>query len=206
MPPRQPQQHPLTRLIAAISLMTCLTLTMALPPKAEAQSTTANAPQVQVKGASFARTIEGDRRYDMLGHGLFTYMVWDAYAGAYYQAAGFPRPAPLSDVPRQLVLHYFHAIDAEDFAEATTRTVREQVNEVNFDSVRSELSRLTDSYRDVQPGDRYALRWSGEQLTLSLNGTPLFQSPNLELAIAMFAIWLGSDPLDDGFRDALLGR
>ena len=84
--------------------------------------------------------------------------------------------------------------------------VREQVKEVSFASVRSELSRLTDSYRDVQPGDRYALRWSGEQLTLSLNGTPLFQSPNLELAIAMFAIWLGSDPLDDGFRDALLGR
>lgn len=203
MPSRQPRQHPLVRLLAAVSLITCLTLTMAAPPEANAQTST---QQVSVKSASFATQIDDGRRYEMIGHGLFTYLVWDAYAGAYYQAAGYPRPAPESDVPRRLVLHYFHAIEADDFASTTLETVRAQVGAVDFPSIRRPLTALVDSYRSVAPGDRYSLTWDGESLILALNGAPLYRSNDKALASAMFAIWLGEDPLDRDFRDALLGR
>ncbi|MGM0983058.1 MAG: chalcone isomerase family protein [Pseudomonadota bacterium] len=170
-------------------------------------ATTVTADTVEVEGASFPATVETDeRRYERIGHGLFRYMIWDAYAGAYYQAQGFPRPAPLSKVPRRLELEYFHAIEAEEFAEATRKSVREALDEATYAELRSPLETFNDRYRDVEPGDRYALTWDGDRLTLALNGETLYEGNDPDLASALFGIWLGEEPLGEAFRDDLLGR
>ncbi|SEL63251.1 chalcone isomerase family protein [Halomonas daqiaonensis] len=172
-----------------------------------AVATTATAETVEIEGASFPATIEtDDRRYERIGHGLFRYMMWDAYAGAYYQAQGFPRPAPLSDVPRRLELEYFHDIEAEEFAEATRKSVREALDDDSYAELASPLKAFNERYRDVAPGDRYALTWNGDHLTLALNGETLFEGDDPALASALFGIWLGEDPLGEEFRDDLLGR
>jgi len=167
----------------------------------------AAAETVEVEGARFPATVEtGDQRYARIGHGLFRYLIWDAYAGAYYQAQGFPRPAPQSDVPRRLELEYFHGIEAEEFAEATRKSVREALDDDRFAALQAPLEAFNERYRDVEPGDRYALSWDGEQLTLALNDEVLYEGDNLDLANALFGIWLGEEPLGEDFRDALLGR
>ncbi|MDI5890057.1 chalcone isomerase family protein [Halomonas rhizosphaerae] len=170
-------------------------------------ATTATAETVEIKGARFPAALETeDRRYERIGHGLFRYMIWDAYAGAYYQAQGFPRPAPQSDVPRRLELEYFHAIEAEEFAEATRKSVREALDDATYAELASPLEAFNERYRDVAPGDRYALGWDGDRLTLALNGETLFEGNDPALANALFGIWLGEDPLGEAFRDDLLGR
>lgn len=163
---------------------------------------------VEIKGETFASHQEADgRSFRLLGHGLFRYLIWDAYAGAYYQAEGYPRPAPqATHVPRRLELAYFHAIAADDFAEVTSDTLRDQLSSADFRALSPALSAFNAHYRDVTPGDRYALTWSGETLTLSLNGETLYSRPEPALADALFGIWLGEAPLGEGFRDALLGR
>lgn len=162
---------------------------------------------VEVKDARFPRVIEEEgTRYRLIGHGLFRYMIWDAYAGAYYQAENAPMPAPQSDVPRRLVLHYFHAIEAEEFAEATRKTVRDTLDAEDYSAIVSGLQAFNARYRDVDPGDRYALTWDGSRLTLALNGERLYQGDDPALASALFGIWLGKEPLGENFRDALLGR
>ncbi|MGM0536649.1 MAG: chalcone isomerase family protein [Pseudomonadota bacterium] len=172
-----------------------------------ALATTATAETVEIEGARFPATLETDeRRYERIGHGLFRYMIWDAYAGAYYQAQGFPRPAPQSEVPRRLELEYFHAIEAEEFAEATRKSVREALDDSRYDALSSSLEAFNERYRDVVPGDRYALGWDGDRLTLALNGETLFEGDDLTLANALFGIWLGEEPLGEAFRDDLLGR
>ncbi|TDO06725.1 chalcone isomerase family protein [Halomonas ventosae] len=174
-------------------------LTIAAPAMAEA---------VEVKGARFAANLEIDgRRYERIGYGLFRYLMWDAYAGAYYQARGFPRPAPQSDVPRRLVLEYFHAIEAEEFAKATRKSLRKAFDDnAAYTKLSEPLATFNERYRDVIPGDRYALGWDDDRLTLALNGETLFEGDDLALANALFGIWLGEDPLDEDFRDDLLGR
>lgn len=172
-----------------------------------AVASAAEAETVEVEGARFPAVLEvSDRRYERIGYGLFRYMIWDAYAGAYYQAQGFPRPAPQSEVPRRLELEYFHAIEAEEFAEATRKSVRQSLDDTTYDELASSLETFNARYRDVEPGDRYALGWDGERLILALNGETLYQGDNPTLASALFGIWLGEAPLSKDFRDDLLGR
>ncbi|MGO2414674.1 MULTISPECIES: chalcone isomerase family protein [Cobetia] len=173
-------------------------------------------PQVlaaEIKDVSFADQIDapGGQSMMLIGTGLFTYMVWDAYVGAYYQDARRPRPAPLNDISRRLVLEYFHAIDAEDFVKATTKGVRKNLSASDFAAVESALKEFNAAYRSVVPGDRYALQWQPAgggrgALTLTLNDSVIFSSDSLALANGLFAIWLGDTPAQDDFRAQLLGQ
>jgi len=165
------------------------------------------ADSVTERGERFERVVEIDgQRYALMGSGVFRYMIWTAYAGAYYQLEGETEPQPLSDVPRRLELAYFHDIEAADFAEATEKTLKESLTLYEFNQIEQDLERLNQRYRDVTPGDRYLLSWDGEWLRLALNGDVVFEDDSAEFASAMFGIWLGEHPLSDAFRDALLGQ
>ncbi|WP_458526643.1 chalcone isomerase family protein [Onishia taeanensis] len=178
----------------------CL-LALIIAPVALAQK------QVEVEGATFPTRFEQQgQTYRLIGSGLFRYLVWDAYAGAYYQASDRPEPSPQSDVPRRLELEYFHAIDAEDFAQVTNDTLRDTLGNDAYQEIRRRVEAFSRQYRAVAPGDRYALSWDGQTLRLALNGETLFEDNDLPLAKALFGIWLGEAPLGDDFRDALLGR
>ncbi len=167
----------------------------------------AMASSVSEKGESFERIVEEQgQRYALIGSGLFRYMIWTAYAGAYYQLEGETQPQPLGDIPRRLELAYFHAIEASDFSEATEETLKDPLTLYEFNQIEEPLERLNQRYQDVVPGDRYLLSWDGERLRLALNGETLFEDDNDEFASAMFSIWLGERPLGEDFRDALLGR
>lgn len=169
-------------------------------------SSSAAAESVTERGERFERVVEENgQRYTLLGSGVFRYMIWTAYAGAYYQLEGERDPQPLSDVPRRLELAYFHDIAAEDFADATEKTLSDSLTLYEFNQVKENLEQLKRQYRDVAPGDRYLLSWDGEQLRLALNGETLYEDSSAEFASAMFGIWLGERPLGDEFRDVLLG-
>lgn len=175
-------------------------LLLATSAMAQTQSVTEN-------GESFRRTVDAyGQRYELIGSGVFTYMIWTAYAGAYYQGEGETDPRPLDDIPRRLELAYFHAIDAEDFAEATRETLEKNLTLYEFNQVKDDVDVINDSYRSVSPGDRYILSWDGSQLRLALNDEVVYTGDSVETASAMFGIWLGERPLGDGFRDALLGQ
>lgn len=166
-----------------------------------------SADSVTERGERFERVVEeSGQRYALIGSGVFRYMIWTAYAGAYYQLEGESQPQPLSDIPRRLELAYFHAIEASDFAQATEQTLKDSLTLYEFNQIEEPLGRLNQRYRDVVPGDRYLLSWNGEQLRLALNGETLFEDNNQAFASAMFSIWLGERPLGEGFRDALLGK
>ncbi len=169
-------------------------------------STSAAADSVTERGERFDRVVEENgQRYTLLGSGVFRYMIWTAYAGAYYQLEGEREPQPLSNVPRRLELAYFHEIAAADFAEATEKTLKDSLTLFEFNQVKENMAHLNQQYRDVVPGDRYLLSWDGDQLRLALNGETLYEDGSAEFASAMFGIWLGERPLGEDFRDALLG-
>jgi hypothetical protein len=162
---------------------------------------------VVVDGVSFSKAVEiMDQRLHLHGAGLLKYMVFiKAYAGALYLPESVPSDHVLKPVAKQLVLEYFHPIKAEDFAKATRKKIADNVTADQVNGLQSRIDNLAALYRDVKPGDRYALTYiPDEGTTLSLNGEALGSIPGDDFARAVFAIWLGAKPIDQKFRDQLL--
>jgi hypothetical protein len=172
-----------------------------------AQSAT-GAATVQIEGVSFEKSVDiDDTRLQLQGTALLKYMVFiKAYVGALYTATPSTPEEILGPVPKQLVLEYFHAIKGADFADATRKKIEDNTAADQLAALQSRIDQLAVMYRDVQPGDRYALTYlPGVGTELALNGEPLGTIPGEDFARAVFSIWLGPNPIDGGFRDLLLG-
>jgi len=166
------------------------------------------AATVQVDGVRFDRTVDAhNQQLRIQGTGLLRVMVFvKAYAGAFYLADTTPANQALQPVAKQLVLEYFHPIKSEVFAKATRVKILDNVNAAEAERLGPSIDRLAALYQDVQPGDRYALTYvPGEGTRLALNDELLGSIPGDDFARAVFSIWLGANPIDEGFRDRLLG-
>ncbi len=142
------------------------------------------------------------------GTALLRYMfVIKAYVGAFYLKENVLSENALENVERRIVLHYFHGISAEDFAEATTEMIEKNIPPDRFSALQPKIRELNALYRDVSPGDEYTATYIPAVGTeLALNGRPLGVVPGAEYSAAFFSIWIGEDPIDNGFRDRLLGN
>ena len=168
----------------------------------------AGAATVQVDGVRFARTVDAhNQQLRIQGTGLLKVMLFvKAYAGAFYLPDYTPVDQALQPVAKKLVLEYFHPIKGEDFAKATRVKIMDNVDAAEAERLGPRIDRLAALYRDVQPGDRYALTYvPGEGTRLALNGEMLGIIPGDDFARAVFSIWLGANPIDKNFRDRLLG-
>jgi hypothetical protein len=168
----------------------------------------AASPAAVIEGVAFEEAYRlPDIELELRGYGLLRYMIFiKAYVGALYMPPGAEASQALGATPRRLELSYFHAITAEDFAEATRQKIADNVSTATQAAIAERLARFNGFYRDVQPGDRYALTYRpGWGTELSLNGQPLGRIEGEDFAAAVFAIWLGPNPIDATFRDTLLG-
>ncbi len=164
---------------------------------------------VEVAGFEFSdRHLTPETELPLRGQALLRYMIFiKAYAGALYMPAEVKHQRVLGPVPRRLELAYFHAISAEDFAEATRKKVADNVAPHEMTALQDRLARFNSLYRDVAPGDRYALTYlPGQGTELSLNNQPLGVIEGEDFAAAIFAIWLGPQPIDRDFKRGLLGE
>jgi hypothetical protein len=162
---------------------------------------------VVLEKASFPRTLEvPGARLLLEGAGLFRWKYFvKVYAAAHYvgeEARGRPADA---DVPRRLEIAYFVGISGKDFGRAADELLSEALPPDRLEPLRSRLEDLHRAYVDVKAGDRYALTYvPGRGTELALNGAPIALIPGADFARAYFGIWIGTRPIDDGLRDALL--
>jgi len=160
----------------------------------------------QIEGVDFPEAHEaaGVRlRLDCVG--LLRYrVVFRGYVAGLYLPDAVPASAALDDVAKRLELSYFWDIDGEDFGKAAEAILARNVDAETLASLRPRLERLHALYRDVQPGDRYALTYvPGKGTELALNGKPLGTIEGADFAAAYYSIWLGSQPIDEVLKDQL---
>lgn len=164
---------------------------------------------VEVEGVTFAPAVE-TRGQRLLLHnaGLLRYrLVIKAYVAALYLGEGVEPSAALGDVAKRLEAEYFWALDGEDFGPVTEEGMRRNVDAATLAALRPRLEQFAALFVDVRPGDRYALTYLPDVGTeVSLNGRPLGTVPGADFAAALFAIWLGPQPLDEPLKQALLAR
>jgi hypothetical protein len=164
---------------------------------------------VTVEGVGFKREVRvNDATLALRGCGLLRYMIFiKAYVAAFYLPESVRSEDALTDVPKHLEIEYFHPIVAQDFAKATRASISQNTSLMTYQGLRPKIDALNALYRDIAPGDRYALTYiPGQGTTLSWNGQPLGTVAGREFAAALFGIWLGSNPLDRNLKDLLLGE
>ena len=163
---------------------------------------------VDIDGVPFAKMhAHPDGDLTLRGGAVLRYMIFiKAYVGAFYLPDGADHQQALGAVPRRLELSYFHVISADDFAKATRKKIADNLSPESMAAMAERIDAFNALYRDVQPGDRYALTYiPGQGTELSLNGQVLGHIPGDDFAAAVFAIWIGPRPIDDDFKTALLG-
>jgi len=162
-----------------------------------------------IEGVHFDNSvIINQQNATLRGVALLRYMIFiKAYVSAFYLNENFSEKDALGNVERRLVIHYFHSISAEDFAEATSDMIEENVSPDRFNALQPQIRQLNDLYQDVKPGDEYTATYiPGIGTELALNGKALGDVPGSEYSAAFFSIWIGKNPVDEGFRNKLLGK
>jgi hypothetical protein len=166
-------------------------------------------PSVQVEGVSFpSRQSWRGVELELQGAALLRYrFVFKGYVAALYLGREVRAEQALADVPRRIEIEYFWAIPADAFARSTSEWIARNADAATLARLREPLAKLNALYADVEPGDRYALTYvPGVGTELALNGDPLGVVEGAEFSSALFAIWLGEDPLDANLRERLLAR
>ncbi|MBT8369489.1 MAG: hypothetical protein HKO79_03200 [Desulfobacterales bacterium] len=163
----------------------------------------------QIEGVSFKDSfVINGKTATLRGAALLRYMIFiKAYVCAFYLNENFSKKDALGNVERRLIIHYFHAISAEDFVQSTTRMIEKNVSPDRFKALQPEIRQLNNLYLDVNPGDEILATYiPGIGTELALNDKSLGVVPGEEYSAAFFSIWLGKNPIDKGFRKQLLGK
>ena len=163
----------------------------------------------EIEGVRFSDEVRAGSMVMRLNDvGLMRYRyVIKAYVAALYLGDAANPATVLADAPKRLEIHYFYAIKASGFANATTEGIAANVAAEKLPALRPRIERLNALYRDVKPGDRYALTYiPGTGTELALNGVLLGTVEGADFAAAVFAIWLGPKAIDESLKAQLLGR
>jgi len=195
------------RVLSAALAVFSLGISIPVPASGNARNSTGGVRVVE--GVPFAETYRDARvSLRLLNAALLRYkVIFRAYVAGLYLPEGADPDSVLGEVPKRLEIQYFWAIPADDIGKAGEEILSRNVDEATLSSLRSRLERIRAAYRDVKPGDRYALTYiPGSGTELSFNGTPLVLIEGDDFAAAYFSIWLGKRPLDQGLKDNLLRK
>lgn len=153
------------------------------------------------------KVVIGDNVLEIRGSGVLRYMFFiEAYAGALYTLPGLEPSAVLTDTPKRLEVEYFHALKGKDFGPATYEGLADNLDAAEIEQLRPKIDYHNSLYKDVKPGDRYALTYvPGIGTELALNGQPMGVIEGADFAAAIFSLWLGEKPYDQRFKQELLG-
>lgn len=173
-----------------------LALTLASPPLL------ANS-DLRLREAAFAPQVA---QLERKNQAVLTYLWVDVYAAALYTHSELsPREAVAGRHDKRLELYYFRNIARSDVIKAAWLTLERQLDSQRLAALRDELDALHATFKDIRPGDRYALDYDREQgLRLSRNGETIFTSQDSAVADAYLGIWLAPDGLSDKLRAQLL--
>ncbi|NUM37132.1 MAG: chalcone isomerase family protein [Candidatus Brocadiae bacterium] len=164
---------------------------------------------VKIDGVSFKKEYTlGKQKLLLRGYSTLNYMLFiKAYTGAFYLKSEIASDQALSETPRIIQLYYFHKISAADFRNATIEMIKKNTTAVEFQKIKDQVDTFNGLYKDVKPGDRYTASYlPGHGTTLYLNKEALGTIKGSEFSKAFFSIWIGEEPIDEKFRDRLLGK
>jgi hypothetical protein len=161
----------------------------------------------RLQEANFATTHEiSQNNLERKNQSVLTYLWADVYAAAFYAPAqASASQAVAKPLTQRLELYYFRNIDSQDVIKAAWVALERQHDAATLATLRPNIDALHATFRDIRPGDRYALNLNADGgLTLEVNGKVAYTNQDSALAKAYLGIWLSPNGLSDKLRTSLL--
>lgn len=162
----------------------------------------------EVAGVRFPDTIQVEgRELRLNGMGLRTWgFFFHVYvAGLYLEhPARDPGTVLATDEVKQIRLSMVRGLDHSDIASGIEEGF-EKNSKAALPALQPRLDRLSAMFPDVVAGDEIALTYvPGAGTTVTARGVAKGVIEGKDFADALFAVWLGPDPVQDGLKQALL--
>jgi hypothetical protein len=160
-----------------------------------------------VEGVTFQESVSIDnKQIPIRSATLLRWLkIFKVYVVALYLPENGAPDDVLADIPKRLEISYLVSIPGPDFGKGAEAILERNNSPEVIARLRGRIDQLNAVYRDVKPGDRYALTYvPGQGTELSYNGQPLITIEGADFAAAYFGIWLGKDPIDQEMRTRLI--
>ena len=179
--------------------------------------TLAAALLVAVSAAAFAAEVSGVKVPDtetvdgknlkLNGAGLRKKAIFKVYvAGLYVENPIHDATALLSSNQiKSMRLHMMRNLKGRQISDAIIEGF-ERNSKAQQDKLKSRLDQLTAMFPDVAEGDDVVMTWIPDKGTkVTIRGTDRGTIEGRDFADALFAVWLGPDPVQDDLKKALVG-
>jgi hypothetical protein len=162
----------------------------------------------ELNGVTVPDSVESDSSTLVLnGLGVREASVFkvDVYVGALYlESRSSDAEAILASTgPKHLALHFLREVEVDKIRDGWTEGFAK--NASNPDELQPRIDAFNALMTDMGEGGDITLRFQGDRVEVSINGTVQGVVQGEDFARAALAIWLGPNPPNEGLRKGLLG-
>lgn len=161
----------------------------------------------ELNAQSFAEQLEFEgTAFHLQGLGLKTQFFIKVFVAGFYTAEALCRPDLLAGCPKRIEVAYLYPIPGKKLAAETRKNMILNTTSEEFNSIRSRVELMESFYVDLKPGDRYAISYLPERGTyFTYNGKVMGLIEGSDFAKALFAVWIGENPISQLLKRNLLG-
>lgn len=139
------------------------------------------------------------------GVGLRKALVLKVYAAALYTSNTGGADAVIKDAGlKSMKMHMMIGLDGSKIADSIEKGF-EKNSASQMGALRERLDTLKTMFPRANKGDVVELAWDGSKTDITLNGTSIGTIAGADFAGALFAVWLGPDPVTEDLKSGLLG-
>jgi len=145
------------------------------------------------------------------GAGIRSKFFIKVYVGALYVGEKTSSPAAIIDstAPRRVSMRLLRDLDAESLHAALDEGLRNNVPEAELAALKVQAEQLAGIMKGIgkaREGDTVAIDFSGEGVSVALNGQARGKVAGAAFARALLKVWLGEKPADASLKKAMLGN
>ncbi|MCP3165647.1 chalcone isomerase family protein [Myxococcus qinghaiensis] len=168
------------------------------------------AKEVEVAGVKYPETAKvGDKELKLNGVGLRKKFVVKVYTvGLYLETPSKDAAQVLAaDESKRVRMYMLRDLDKKTITEAIVDGFKKNAG-AKMPALQERLNTFTAEIPDLKKGDELILTYipgTGTQIQSKKEGEKISVAGK-DFADALFSVWLGKDPVDDGLKDGMLGK
>lgn len=170
-----------------------------------------NAHAAEIRGVPMPDMLETEQGVLMLnGAGVRTRFSLNIYVGGLYLRKQNSNPEAIIVAEEPMAIR-LHVVSGMITAEKMAQAIREgflKATGGNIDAIRSEIETFIKVFKDkINKNDVYDLIYlPARGVTACKNNIPYGVTKGLSFKQALFGIWLCDNPVQEGLKNAMLGR